>query len=147
MYNYQSILITIFALYSLSGVLMGSQQIKKYLSFYPTYIYYLLGAFVWGDVFIFGIFWTLISILVFIFDDWTLFWVFVSVFWFIRSLGETIYWLLQQFASKSREPVEKVAFYSFFKNESVWFVQQIIWQCITVVTLISSVWLVNLWLK
>jgi len=54
--------------------------------------------FVWGDAVIFGLFWTVALIVAWVLKDWYLFLLIVSVFWVVRSLGETIYfsWLWLQ---------------------------------------------------
>ena len=109
---------------------------------------YLLpfGIFVWGDAVIFGFFWLLVSGIILLLNNWILFLLVVSVFWVVRSLGETIYWLNQQFSKINRNPPEKIWFYKYFKNDSVWFIHQIIWQCITVSSIIITIYLVKIWL-
>ena len=104
------------------------------------------GAFVWGDAVVFGLFWFLISTASLLLKDWLLFWLVYSLFWVMRSLGETIYWLNQQFAVEKRDAPEKYWIYKIFKNESVWFVMQISWQCATVVSLVAAIYLASLWL-
>ena len=103
--------------------------------------------YVWGDVFIFSIFWILISMFCIVINNFYLFLTFVSLFWVVRSFGETIYWFNQQFSNVKREPAEKVMFYSIVKNDSVWFIQQIMNQCITVVALVASIYFATLWIR
>ena len=103
------------------------------------------GIFVWGDAVIFGIFWTLVSVAVLILKDWILFLLIISVFWVVRSFGEAIYWLNQQFSTINRNPPEKLMFYKLFKNDSVWFIYQIFWQSITVVSLIFTIYFAKIW--
>lgn len=95
------------------------------------------GSFVWGDAGILGIFWFLVSLLSFLTKNWYLFLTFISAFWFIRSIGETIYWLNEQFAHRHRNPPHTLIGYKIYKNDSIWFVYQTFWQCISVVSLIS----------
>jgi hypothetical protein len=104
------------------------------------------GAYVWGDAVIFGLFWSLVSLLCLILKDWLLFLLFISVFWLVRSIGETIYWFLQQFSSLVRNPPEKLLGFRFFHNDSIWFIYQICMQCVTVTTLISTIYISKLWL-
>jgi len=105
-----------------------------------------MGAFVWADAVVLGIFWLLVIGLVLLLGDWLLFVLIYSVFWVVRSFGEAIYWLNEQFASKHRNPPHKFWIYKFFLNESVWFVLQVYWQCLLVLSIISSVYLFSLWL-
>lgn len=106
-----------------------------------------LGIFVWGDAIVFGPFWILTSALVLFLQDWYLFLLVFSIFWSVRSFGEVIYWLNEQFAGKNRNPPHTLKFYKFFNNDSIWFIYQIYWQCILVVSLIASIYLSALWLN
>lgn len=106
----------------------------------------ILGIFVWGDAVVFGLFWTLISIISLFLKDWYLFLLIISVFWLVRSLGETIYWLNQQFSKINRNPPEKLFGYFFFQNDSIWFAYQIYWQCVTIVSVVFTIYFANLWL-
>lgn len=110
---------------------------------------FILGIFAWGDAVIFGLFWFLSSLVSYLLNDWLLFLLIISVFWVIRSLGETIYWLNQQFSSKIYDwnKPENLPGHSVFHNDSVWFIYQITWQCITIVSVITTIYLANLWLK
>src|SRR4030042_3658454 len=74
-----------------------------------------LGIIAWGDAVIFCLFWVGASFVSFILNDWYLFLLTISVFWIVRSLGETLYWLNQQFSEISRNPPEKLFLYSIFK--------------------------------
>src|SRR5690606_22156213 len=99
-----------------------------------------LGMFVWGDVLILSPFWISLSVVTLVLQDWWLFLLAVSLFWLVRSVGETLYWFLQQFATVKRDPPESLAGYRFVKNESIWFMYQVMWQCVTVFTLILSIY-------
>ena len=120
----------------------GNRVPKEY-----TYPLYPIGIFMWADAIIFGMFWFLVSTTVIIMGDWILFLLVFAVFWVVRSLGETIYFFNQQFSSYIRAPVEDIFFHRLFGNAYVtWFVAQIFMQCVTVVSIISSVYLFKLWL-
>lgn len=106
-----------------------------------------IGAFVWGDAVVFSIFWLLVSLVCWWFNDALLFWLIVSVFWAVRSLGETTYWFNQQFSTIEREPPKSLIGFSIFKNNSIWFVHQIVWQCVAVVAIIASVYFGHAWLN
>jgi len=95
-----------------------------------------LGIFVWGDAVVIGLFWFLISMVAFYLNSWYLFLSIISAFWFIRSIGEVTYWLNQQFSKIVRNPPQSLFGYSIFKNDSIWFAYQVVWQCVAVVSLI-----------
>lgn len=105
-----------------------------------------IGAFVWGDAVVFGVFWALVSLACWWLGDLLLFWLIVSVFWVVRSLGETVYWFNQQFSTIEREPPKSLIGFSVFKNNSIWFVHQIFWQCVAVVAIIASLYFGHAWL-
>jgi hypothetical protein len=108
-----------------------------------------LGIFAWGDAVVFGLFWIASSAISLLLKDWYLFLLIISVFWVVRSLGETIYWFNQQFSAKVYDwnKPENLGWHWLFHNDSVWFIYQIRWQCVTVVSIIASVYFTNLWLK
>lgn len=108
---------------------------------------FLIGAYVWGDAVVFGVFWGLVSLISLLFQDFVLFCLVMSLFWVVRSFGETIYWLNEQYNNEKRVNIKKKALYKYFKNDSVLFVYQITQQCITVVALVASIYFANLWLK
>ena len=144
----QSNFVIIYGLISLFVSLKGwYESAKKENPFGETVYLIWMGIFVWGDATIFGIFWFLSSVVCYLLHDWLLFLLIFSVFWVVRSLGETIYYLNQQFSTVNRLPPEKLRGYRFFKNDSIWFVYQICCQCITVVSVITTIYLAHLWLK
>lgn len=130
-----------FLVYSLAAVCLGIYNAHyKKNAFGITNWFLPLGVFVWGDAVVFGAFWLLASFVFFKVNSlwFTLF--LISCFWLIRSLGEMVYWLNQQFSKIIRDPAEKHFLYPLVKNESVWFLHQIIWQCVAVVALVIGVW-------
>jgi len=113
-----------------------------------TKLFYWMGIFVWADAVVFGLFWFLVSLVIlFVFKSWLLFLLIVSVFYLVRSVGETIYWLNQQFSTLNRNPPHTLRGYKLFKNDAIWFVYQIWWQCITVISIITTIYLAALWIK
>lgn len=138
---YQNLLLYLLTIYSLSSAIKGYLECRKNNAFKYSFFYYPLGAWVWGDAFIFGIFWFLVSIFfLFIQKNWNLFLLIVSVFWTVRSFGEISYWIQQQFSTINRNPPKNMFFYSLFKDDSIWFIYQIIWQCIAVVSIICTIY-------
>jgi hypothetical protein len=107
----------------------------------------VLGMFVWGDVVVLAVFWMVAALASLLFQDWLLFWFTASLFWVVRSLGETIYWFLQQFASVKRDLPESLPAYRFIKSDAIWFMFQLLWQCILVLSLVASVFIGRLWLE
>lgn len=143
--NWQ-ILIISFCIFSVFGMIKGFIESKKGNAYGRAGIFNLLGAFVWGDAFIFGIFWTLVSLFVLYVSDFILFMLIVGVFWMVRSAGEMIYWFNQQFSKVQRCKPQDLWFYPFFKNDSVFFIYQIYWQCILVLSIILSLSFAKMWL-
>ena len=148
MENWQKIVIFLYFFLNVITVIRGYRECKdRKNAFGESPLLFFLGMFVWGDAVIFGLFWASISLVTFFLNDWILFLLTISLFWLVRSLGETNYWINQQFSTIVRNPPEKLRFYTFFKNDSVWFVYQIIWQCVTVVSAIFTIYLLDIWLK
>jgi hypothetical protein len=111
-----------------------------------THHLFFLGSYVWGDMIVLGPFWILASGISLILSDWYLFLLIISVFWVARSLGETIYWIAEQFSAKNRNAPQTLRFYKLFKSDAVWFVYQLINQCILVASIIFSIYFAKLWL-
>lgn len=122
------------------------ESMRKKKPYGETPFFFWMGIFVWGDAVVFSLFWFLTSTVSYLLDDWILFLLIVSVFWVVRSFGETLYWINQQFSDVKRNPPEKLRGYRFFGNDSIWFIYQIVWQCITVISLIATIYFANLWL-
>jgi hypothetical protein len=138
--------ILVFGLLNLTVFSRGVFEVrKKNNPFGRSFGLGFLGIFVWGDAVIFGLFWCLTSLICLFLQDWLLFLLVFSIFWAVRSFGETIYWLNQQFSGLNRNPPETLAGFKVFKNDSVWFVYQIVHQCITVIAIISSIYLTKMW--
>ena len=104
------------------------------------------GIFVWGDAVIIGFFWSLVSIFIYILKDWYLILLIFCVFWTIRSLGEVFYWLNQQFTSiNNKNPIQNLKLSSIFHSDAVWFANQVIWQCASVIFIILTLYTARLW--
>ncbi len=137
----------IFTIFNLSLFRKSYFECKNTNAYGPTKYLYPLGMFVWGDVFVFSIFWAAISTYCLFFSKFYLFFLTFSLFWVVRSLGETIYWFNQQFSNIKKEPPEKIIFYKFFKDDSVWFINQIAHQCIVIISIIISIYFAYLWIN
>ena len=149
MSNWQEAAVFLYGLLNLFLFIKGYYESKYKKNAYGLTPHLLfLGIIAWGDAVVFGPFWIISSAISILLRDWYLFLLIVSVFWVVRSLGETIYWFNQQFSSKAyrwNKP-EKLILNSVFHNDSIWYIYQIIWQCITVVSTILSIYLTRLWL-
>jgi hypothetical protein len=145
---WQQLITLVISVLSGIGFVWALQQCwKKNRSFsHPPKIYGFFGAFVWADLVVFGLFWALAGIASLLLNDWILFLLITSLFWLVRAIGETMYWFNQQFTPRPGNEPEKFWFHKFFHNDSVWFVYQIYWQCVTVVTILTSLYLAKLWL-
>ena len=125
----------------------AQKKCKQGCSFHLTRWLAPLGMFVWGDVLILSVFWLISGLVVLLLQDWLLLLLIFSSFWLVRSIGETIYWFLQQFATTKRDLPHTLMGYRFVKNESIWFMYQVFWQTITVLTLITTVYFGYQWLR
>jgi len=144
----QQLFLLVFAFFNLLVFFKAFYESKyKKNAFGLTRPLVIIGVFVWGDAVVLGPFWTALTILSLVFKDWYLFLLFVAIFWTIRSLGEIIYWLNQQFSTLKRNPIENLPWQSIFHNDSVWFVHQVIWQCVMVASLVLSIYLSHIWLQ
>lgn len=143
---WQKIILLSLSAFSFIGFLKGIKESKDKKNPYgSTKIFVLVGSFVQGDTVVFGLFWTLTSITILILNDWILFLLTLSVFWVVRSFGETIYWFNQQFSNINRNPPEKYWSHKYFPQDSLWFIHQIFWQCITVISLIFTIYFAKVW--
>lgn len=146
--NWQQIFLIIFFIYSFASFVQGIRHVAKNSNaFGLTPQYYPLGVFVWGDAVIFGFFWIITSLVIWFTKDWVLFLLIVSIFWFIRSLGETMYWFHQQFTSIIRNQLENMPGFKWVKNDAIWFMYQAIAQCISIVSLITTIYFATIWLS
>lgn len=147
MQHWQQYLVFFIGALGLFGFFKGLHESKyKKNAFGLTRSLTILGSFVWADAVVFGLFWLFFAGVSIALDDWWLFLFGTAVFWAVRGFGETQYWIAQQFSSKNRNPVETLLFHGIFHNDSIWFVYQIFWQCVTVAALVASVYLASMWL-
>lgn len=146
---WQTVIISLYTLTAAIGLILAYRQSRYKNNAYghPPKIYGFFGAFVWADLVVFGAFWALSGLASLILNDWLLFLLIISLFWLVRSVGESLYWFFQQFSPRKGNAPEKFWIHKVFRNDSVYFVHQIYWQCVTVVTIITSLYLGNLWLQ
>lgn len=148
MNSIQFLLVVLWGMYACSAFIRGLRQVKSKNNPYGLCAEFnLLGAFVWADAVIFGAFFTGVSIAILIVQDFILFLLSISLFWTIRSVGEQMYWFMEQFAVNHRNPEHTLWFSKYFKRNSSWIAMQIYWQCISVISIISTVYFFYIWLK
>lgn len=131
-------MLLVLAIFCLLVFVCAIIESKKGNSFKSTKLLYPLGIFVWGDGLVFAPFWALALIFYWIKNDISGLGLFICIFWAIRSLGEIIYWINEQFATRTRNDPKKMIGYSIVKNESVYFLYQIFWQCILTVSILIA---------
>jgi len=132
-------LIIILALLLIILFITALVNIKKKLIFQETKILSILGIFVWGDALVLLPFWFTILIFWIIFRNVYFIYLLISLFWVIRSFGEIIYWLNQQFSNLKRNPPEKLLLHNLIQNDAIWFIYQVFWQCIFVFAVAGAI--------
>lgn len=144
-FMYAILLFGLFGLVSGIVALRKSQHKKTILArpYKPCEFY---GSFVWADHVLFGPFWFLISLAVFFLNDVLLFALIYFLFWSIRSFGETIYWFIQQFSPRPGNEPELFWINRHVPGEAVWFLHQIFWQCILVLSIVLTIFFAHAWL-
>ncbi len=148
MTSFHHLFLLAFSIFNFLIFLKGFYESKyKNNAFGLTRPLVFIGVFVWADAVIFGLFWVMASLITYFLQDWYLFLLITSIFWVVRSLGEVIYWLNQQFSTLKRNPIENLPWQSIFHNDSVWFVHQIIWQCVMAISLVFTIYLSHMWLQ
>jgi hypothetical protein len=148
MNNFQTGILLFIFIISLYATFKGLLEVvKKQNPFGEPHVLFWLGIFVWGDAVVLGLFWFLVSLFCLFTNDWQLFLLIVSVFWVVRSLGEIHYWISQQFSPIIRNPPQTLFGYRWFKNDSIWFIYQLFWQCILIFSIIFTIYFANLWTK
>lgn len=147
MSNEQQLFIATFGIVSFIGFLQNLHTCMVRKNSYGTTKFYgvMIGAFVNADVIVFGLFFALVSLVSLLLNDWILFLLIYSLYWLVRCIGETIYWFLQQFAPRNLDP-KNYWLHRVVGGEPVWFIHQIFWQCLTVVSIVTSIYLSHLWL-
>lgn len=145
---WQGIILNGFVWVNFGILLIGIWQsfIKKN-SYGNTWFLLPIGIFVWGDALIYSPFWIAVALISRFSQDWLLFWLTASIYMAVRGLGETMFWIQHQFSVKQIYPAKTLPGYKLVKNESIWFIYQIISQCATIVGLVASLYFGKLWLR
>lgn len=148
MEGWQNTFVLGFLGYSLLCLAFGIFHSRRKNYYGESFPFHPLGAYVWADAVVFGVFWTISAIVLYKLGNFNLFAAYYFVFSTVRYLGETIYWFNEQFASKKLENAKKKWPYRFFKDEHVvQFTYQTVAQCLTVVSVILAIYFTKMWLK
>lgn len=136
----QNLFLVGFLVYSLLGFVIGFKNTFFRKNPYGhSQLFYPLGAFVWADSIVFGLFFTFVSAICLLLQNFLVFILVYSLFWTIRSFGEQFYWFLEQFSTVHKNPEHTLWVSKFFPRNSSWIALQTFWQCVSVVSIISSV--------
>jgi hypothetical protein len=111
----------------------------KFNPFKSTPWLFPLGIFVWGDVPIIIGFWMLAMGMMWMGGKSNLFPLVVLVFWWVRALGEIIYWIHEQFAVKHRNDPDKLWGHQWMPGEAIYFGYQLFWQMVMVACMVGII--------
>ena len=107
---------------------------------------FLAGAFVWEDMFIFGILHSAIALFGVLTQNTTYWLIGFLVFWIVRSAGETLYFFLQQFIVPKHHPhnisshfVLLKKFFGNISDQKSFIIMQITMQSILVISIFSLI--------
>ena len=145
---WQKVLLILYSLFAWIIAIKGFYEAsQRGNAFRVTHYLAWLGIFVWGDAIVVGIFWTFAVVVSLLLDNIYFFLFIYSLFWSVRGIGEMVYWLNQQFSPLRRNPPEKLTGYHLFRNESLWFMYQLYWQCIVVAAIAGALFSGTMWVK
>ncbi len=105
-----------------------------------------LGIFVWADGLIISLFWLLLSLFTILLRDLWFLLAAISLFWLVRSIGETIYWMLQQFVQPNANKPHTLIGHRWIKGDELWIVYQVAWQCMTIISCLGFAYSLHRWL-
>ena len=103
-----------------------------------------LGAFVWEDLLVFGLLHAVLALLGYALGNPTFWLICFLIFWIIRSLGETLYFFLEQFIVPQHHPhmitnhftaLRKI--FGNISDQKCFIIMQVTMQIITVTSVIS----------
>lgn len=135
---------------NLVGFYYGLTQSARFKnSLGQAYWLYPWGVFVWADAIVLSPFFVGVGVVALLANSYHLFMLLFCSYWLIRSLGETIYWFNQQFSTIIRVPGRMLPMYKRLVHDeySCWFLVQIFMQCISVVSLIGTIYFATIWMQ
>lgn len=147
MQSWQIWVLIIFDMYAWMCFLAGIRACLQKRAFSIHQFGFIIGSFVWADAVICGLFWGVGSLIFLVRQDWIGFLLLLSLFWVVRSGGEVMYWMNQQFSTLMRNPPKTLHFHRLFYDDSIWFIYQLFWQCVLVISFMGLLILSKLWLS
>ena len=145
MNNFHFSFLPILSSVSLLVSIFGAYQIHdKRKQFTETKLLSIVGIFVWADAPIIGLFWALVSAISIYSNSTRIFIILFFLFWIVRSQGEVVYWLNEQFAQTKRNKPECLLGNRFCKGESIYIMYQLYWQCVCVFSLFGLLYSLGL---
>ncbi len=139
MSDLERLVVIVYGTISTVAFIKGFYEVKFNANRHGLAPFGLLGIFVWTDAVVIGLFWIFASIFTLAVDSINIALLILSLYWVVRSGGEVLYWMLQQFADKKLDKPEDVPWHNLFPGQSVYIAQQIWWQMVLVVSLLATV--------
>jgi len=144
---WQKLIILIYCLFSLGVFLKSLYECAwKRNNYQDVLLLWAVGGFVWADGVVYGLFWFLTSLVCLVLGNWALFLLTVSVYWAVRTAGESFFFFNMQFQPLEKYPPKYFALYKHFHNESVYFAFQVTWHCVTAICIVLSIYLSTIFL-
>lgn len=113
---------------------------------------FILGSFVWEDLFLLSIYFSILSGVTIYFQQIKLFLLGFVIFWLVRSLGETIYWFLQQFIVPQHHPLNVDLHFNIVRKifgnistQQCMVLFQVLLQIITMFSIIALIFILKNW--
>lgn len=149
-----SIILTIVAVIFLVYIFISFREVRdsnnNFEFIYPWAFW--VGAFVWEDLLVFSLLHLIFVVLTFLFHDFRVGLLMISIFWLVRSMGETLYFFLQQYHEPKGEPHGLQDHFDSFgpilgniSLQKGYILMQIIHQSVAVLSLSSIILLVINW--
>lgn len=142
-----AVLFLFFALLSLKKVHNSKDRVQ--------FIYHwgwFIGAFVWEDLFIFSVLGVFITSMVLLLRDIRIAYLSFTVFWIVRSAGETLYFFLEQFTKDKMYPHVLTHHFAILRNifgeisdQKCFIIMQIAFQTILVCSIVSTIYILLNW--
>jgi len=152
--HFRNILLTgivislLLAIVSFINVRNSGTEVQFILWAYP------LGAFIWEDLLVFSIANIIACIFVILINDFRYIFIYFLSFWFVRSIGETFYWFLQQFCVNPSYPHDQYSWENSsilsrllgnLSDQKYFIINQISWQIVTVFCICGFVFILKRW--
>lgn len=138
------LLVTVLSFYRIKR----GKQITEFIYSYG----FVLGSFVWEDLFVISLYFALISLFSLYFAQLKILLLGFFIFWILRGLGETIYWFLQQFLRPKHYPHNVETHFTFMRKifgnisaQQCMIILQVLMQIITMLSVVAVIFLLKNW--